>query len=41
MVRLLKTPDPLAYKRHPLFGTGAVTVDLVYDADADVWVTLR
>ncbi len=39
MVRLPTTSGPLAYKRHPLFGTGAVTVELVYDADAEVWVT--
>ena len=37
--KFLKTPDPYAYKRHPLATGKAVTIDMEYDADAAVFVT--
>src|ERR1017187_2599247 len=33
--KFLKTPDPYAYKRHPLAMTKAVTIDMEYDGDGD------
>ena len=37
--KFLKSPDPYAYKRHPLATTRAVTVDMEYDEDARAFVT--
>ncbi len=37
--RYLKTPDPFAYKRHPLAISKAVTVDMEYDRDSEAFVT--
>jgi predicted RNase H-like HicB family nuclease len=37
--KFLKTPDPYAYKRHPLAITKAVTIDMEYDEDAAAFVT--
>jgi predicted RNase H-like HicB family nuclease len=37
--RFLKTPDRLAYKRHPLATSKVVTIDMEYDLDADAFVT--
>ena len=37
--KFLKTPDPYAYKRHPLAITKAVTIDMEYDGDAAAFVT--
>jgi predicted RNase H-like HicB family nuclease len=37
--KFLKTPDPYAYKRHPLATTKAVTIDMEYDGDAAAFVT--
>jgi len=37
--RFLKTPDPYAYKRHPLARCKAVTIDMEYDGDAAAFVT--
>jgi len=34
-----KTPDPFAYKRHPLATTKAATIQMEYDGDAKAWVT--
>jgi predicted RNase H-like HicB family nuclease len=33
-----KSPDPHAYKRHPLATTKAVTIDMTYDDDAGAFV---
>jgi len=35
----LKTPDPHAYKNHPLTLTKAVTIDMEFDQEAGAWVT--
>ena len=37
--KFLKTPDPYAYKRHPLAISKAVTIDMEYDGDAAAFVT--
>ncbi|HEY1183446.1 MAG TPA: hypothetical protein VGE89_04620 [Bryobacteraceae bacterium] len=37
--RFLKTPDPYAYKRHPLATSKVVTIDMEYDRDAAAFVT--
>ena len=37
--KFLKSPDPHAYRRHPLATTKAVTIDMEYDKDAKVFVT--
>ena len=37
--KFLKTPDPYAYKRHPLAISKAVTIDMEYDPDAGAFVT--
>jgi len=37
--RFLKTPDPYAYKHHPLAISKAVTIDMEYDGDAAAFVT--
>jgi len=37
--RFLETPDPWAYRRHPLATTKAVTVEMEYDRDAAAFVT--
>ena len=37
--KFLKTPDPYAYKRHPLATSKAVTIEMGYDGDAAVFVT--
>jgi predicted RNase H-like HicB family nuclease len=37
--RFLGTPDPYAYRSHPLAKTEAVTVDMEFDEEADVFVT--
>lgn len=37
--RFLNTPDPYAYKHHPLTATKAVTVEMEYDEDANAFVT--
>jgi predicted RNase H-like HicB family nuclease len=37
--KFMKSPDPHAYKRHPLATTKALTVDMEYDEDAKAFVT--
>ena len=37
--KFLKTPDPLAFKRHPLATSKDVTIDMEYDPDAAAFVT--
>ncbi|MBS1873957.1 MAG: hypothetical protein JSU00_12150 [Acidobacteria bacterium] len=37
--KYLKTPDPHAYRQHPLATTKAVTIDMEYDEDARAFVT--
>jgi len=37
--KYLKTPDPFAYKRHPLATSKVLTVDMEYDNDAAAFVT--
>ena len=37
--RFLGTADPYAYRSHPLAKTKAVTVDMEFDEEADVFVT--
>ena len=37
--KFLKSPDPHAYKRHPLATTQAVSVDMEFDEDAKAFVT--
>jgi len=37
--RFLKTPDPYAYKRHPLATSKVVTIDMEYDPDTSAFVT--
>jgi predicted RNase H-like HicB family nuclease len=37
--KFLKTPDPYAYRRHPLVATKAVTIDMEYDEEAHTFVT--
>jgi predicted RNase H-like HicB family nuclease len=37
--KFLRTPDPYAYKRHPLATRKAVTIDMEYDEDAAAFVT--
>ncbi|HXB74662.1 MAG TPA: hypothetical protein VNY05_40885 [Candidatus Acidoferrales bacterium] len=37
--KFLKTPDPYAYKRHPLATSKVVTIDIEYDSDAAAFVT--
>jgi predicted RNase H-like HicB family nuclease len=35
----LRTPDPHAYKAHPLAQTRAITIDMEFDEDTDSFVT--
>ena len=37
--KFLKTPDPLAFKRHPLARSKSVTIEMEYDPDAADFVT--
>jgi predicted RNase H-like HicB family nuclease len=37
--KFLKTPDPFAFKRHPLAQSKDVTIDMEYDPDAAAFVT--
>jgi predicted RNase H-like HicB family nuclease len=37
--KFLQTPDPYAYRRHPLATTGAVTIEMEYDEKAEAFVT--
>ena len=37
--KFLSTPDPYAYRSHPLVKTKAVTVEMEYDEDAQAFVT--
>jgi predicted RNase H-like HicB family nuclease len=37
--KFLKTPDPYAFKRHPLATSKVVTIDMEYDKDAAAFVT--
>jgi predicted RNase H-like HicB family nuclease len=37
--KFLKSPDPHAYRRHPLATTKALTIDMEYDRDSKAFVT--
>lgn len=37
--RFLRTPDPYAYRTHPLATTRAVTIDMEFDEESDSFVT--
>jgi predicted RNase H-like HicB family nuclease len=37
--KFLSTPDPFAYRNHPLAKTPAVTIEMEYDGDAKAFVT--
>jgi predicted RNase H-like HicB family nuclease len=37
--KFLSTPDPYAYRNHPLAKTKAVTIEMEYDEDAEAFVT--
>jgi predicted RNase H-like HicB family nuclease len=37
--KFLEMPDPYAFKRHPLAITKAVTIEMEYDPEAQVFVT--
>ncbi len=37
--KFLRTPDPYAYRNHPLATTRAVTIDMEFDEESDAFVT--
>lgn len=37
--KFLSTPDPFAYRHHPLAKTSAVTIEMEFDEDANAFVT--